>query len=282
MKPYVPVDNVLVAASSLGGTMAYAGIAQVDAAESSLSVYAGRRVPVVVHEALEDYRKFRLSSRPVPVPMNLASVVALGRPLKFNPWRKLNHVKSCNTSILARPLRHSRSVRHRPLGNRCSPTQSRLWRLASRMRALGCRGRCWQALAHCRRIRSDRIRNPARQGVDTAAAISGGSVTASVARAGSFRGPALIVGAGTDEAALAKQLRTDRHLRRRPDHSGNLDGRRGFRRRTRTPRRAAFRGQGPDKTFRDELADPSPFSALVGFAWRGVSGGRRVCRGILT
>ena len=43
--------------------------------------------------------------------------------------------------------------------------------------------------------------------VDTAAAFSGGTVTASVARAGSFRGPALIVGAGTDEAALAKQLR---------------------------------------------------------------------------
>ena len=73
MRPYVPVDNVLIAASALAGTMAYAGIAQVDAAESSLSVYAGRRVPVVVHEALEDYRKFRLSSRPVPVPTNLAS-----------------------------------------------------------------------------------------------------------------------------------------------------------------------------------------------------------------
>ena len=43
--------------------------------------------------------------------------------------------------------------------------------------------------------------------VDTAAPFAGGSVTASVARAGSFRGPALIVGAGTDEAALAKQLR---------------------------------------------------------------------------
>jgi hypothetical protein len=43
--------------------------------------------------------------------------------------------------------------------------------------------------------------------VDTAAPYSGGTVTASVARAGSFRGPALIVGAGTDEAALAKQLR---------------------------------------------------------------------------
>ena len=43
--------------------------------------------------------------------------------------------------------------------------------------------------------------------VDTGAANSTGTVTASVARAGSFRGAALIVGAGTDEAALAKQLR---------------------------------------------------------------------------
>ena len=31
LTPYVPPDNVLIAASSLGGTMAYAGIAQVDA-----------------------------------------------------------------------------------------------------------------------------------------------------------------------------------------------------------------------------------------------------------
>ena len=73
MKPYVPVDNVLIAASSLAGTMAYAGIAQVDAAESSLNVYAGRRVPLIAYESLEDYRKFRLSSRPVPVPQNLAA-----------------------------------------------------------------------------------------------------------------------------------------------------------------------------------------------------------------
>ena len=53
--------------------MAYAGIAQVDAAESGLNVFASRRVPVVAFEALEDYRKFRLSSRPVPVPANLAA-----------------------------------------------------------------------------------------------------------------------------------------------------------------------------------------------------------------
>ena len=71
MKPFVPSDLVLIAASSLAGSMVYAGVAQVDAAESTLNVYAGRRVPVVTHEALEDYRKFRLSSRPIPVPQNL-------------------------------------------------------------------------------------------------------------------------------------------------------------------------------------------------------------------
>jgi hypothetical protein len=73
MTPYVPPDNVLIAASALGGTMAYAGVAQVNDTESSLNVFAARRVPVVAHEKLEDYRKLRLSSRPVPVPQNLAS-----------------------------------------------------------------------------------------------------------------------------------------------------------------------------------------------------------------
>ncbi len=43
--------------------------------------------------------------------------------------------------------------------------------------------------------------------VDTTTAYGNGTVTGSVARAGSFRGAALVVGAGTDEAALAKQLR---------------------------------------------------------------------------
>ena len=43
--------------------------------------------------------------------------------------------------------------------------------------------------------------------VDTGLANTLGNVTGSVARAGSFRGPALIVGAGTDEALLARTLR---------------------------------------------------------------------------
>jgi hypothetical protein len=43
--------------------------------------------------------------------------------------------------------------------------------------------------------------------VDTAAAFSDGSVTCSVARAGSFRGPALIVGSGTNGVTLSDRLR---------------------------------------------------------------------------
>jgi hypothetical protein len=43
--------------------------------------------------------------------------------------------------------------------------------------------------------------------VDTVAPFTDGSVTARVARAGSFRGPALIVGVGTDAAALVARLR---------------------------------------------------------------------------
>lgn len=73
MKPFVPVDNVLVASSALAGCFAYAGVAQVDQDERTLQVYEGTRIPLISYEALEDYRKFRLSSRPVPVPQNLSA-----------------------------------------------------------------------------------------------------------------------------------------------------------------------------------------------------------------
>lgn len=43
--------------------------------------------------------------------------------------------------------------------------------------------------------------------VDTAAAYSDGSVTGSIAKAGSFRGPALIVPAGVDAGLIAVALR---------------------------------------------------------------------------
>jgi hypothetical protein len=43
--------------------------------------------------------------------------------------------------------------------------------------------------------------------IDTASAFSDGTVTASVARAGSFKGPALIVGVGTDPVKLTGALR---------------------------------------------------------------------------
>ena len=43
--------------------------------------------------------------------------------------------------------------------------------------------------------------------IDTAAAFSDGSVTGSIAKAGSFRGPALIVPAGVDAGLIAVALR---------------------------------------------------------------------------
>jgi hypothetical protein len=71
MKAFVPPDCVLIASSAAAGTFSYAGIAQVDSDERSIRVYEGKRIPLVSYEALEDYRKFRLSSRPVPVPRDL-------------------------------------------------------------------------------------------------------------------------------------------------------------------------------------------------------------------
>jgi hypothetical protein len=43
--------------------------------------------------------------------------------------------------------------------------------------------------------------------IDTTASFSDGSVTASIARAGSFRGQALIIAAGTDAAKVTVRLR---------------------------------------------------------------------------
>jgi hypothetical protein len=73
MKPFVPVDNVLVASSAAAGSFAYAGVPQVDQDERTIRVYEGARIPIVSYENFEDIRKFRLSSRPVPVPQNLSA-----------------------------------------------------------------------------------------------------------------------------------------------------------------------------------------------------------------
>ena len=73
MKPYIPSDSVLIASTAQGGTMSYAGIPQVDPEASSMQVFEGARIPLIFYEAGEDIRKFRLSSRPVPVPHNLAA-----------------------------------------------------------------------------------------------------------------------------------------------------------------------------------------------------------------
>jgi hypothetical protein len=77
MRPYVPPDCVLIAASSLGGNFSYEGIGQVNQDETGMSVFEGKRVPLIFYEAGEDIRKFRLSSRPIPVPQNIASWTVL-------------------------------------------------------------------------------------------------------------------------------------------------------------------------------------------------------------
>ena len=55
------------------GRFSYAGISQVDQDERTVRVYEGPRIPMIRYENFEDIRKFRLSSRPVPVPQNLCA-----------------------------------------------------------------------------------------------------------------------------------------------------------------------------------------------------------------
>ena len=74
MKPFVPADNVLVASSSLAGCFLVCGSrAGRSRTRRTLSVYEGARIPLISYENMEDIRKFRLSSRPVPVPQNLSA-----------------------------------------------------------------------------------------------------------------------------------------------------------------------------------------------------------------
>ena len=70
---YVPPDKVLVAASGLQGTVAYSAIVQVDENESGMHPYEGQRIPLVYYEKGYDFRKVRLSSRPIPIPADTQS-----------------------------------------------------------------------------------------------------------------------------------------------------------------------------------------------------------------
>ena len=72
-KFFVPADKVLVAASGLQGTLAYGGIVQVSEEETSMHPYEGTRVPLVYYEKGYDFRKMRLSSRPIPIPADTQS-----------------------------------------------------------------------------------------------------------------------------------------------------------------------------------------------------------------
>ena len=76
MKYYVPEKEVLVAATGIQNVMAYAGVAQ--ASDGGMQVYEGRRIPLVYWDPSgEDYRRLRLSSRPIPIPGNVDSWTVL-------------------------------------------------------------------------------------------------------------------------------------------------------------------------------------------------------------
>jgi Phage major capsid protein E len=78
MKYFVPEKEVLVAATDIQGIMAYAGVAQVNDEGSGMQVYEGRRIPLIYWDTTgEDYRRLRLSSRPIPIPGNTESWIVL-------------------------------------------------------------------------------------------------------------------------------------------------------------------------------------------------------------
>ena len=75
---FVPEKEVLVAATGIQSVMAYAGIAQTNDDATGMQAYEGRRIPLVYWDPSgEDYRRLRLSSRPVPIPGNTDSWTVL-------------------------------------------------------------------------------------------------------------------------------------------------------------------------------------------------------------
>ena len=78
MKYFVPEKEVLVAATGIQSVMAYAGIAQANDDGNGMQVYEGRRIPLIYWDPSgEDYRRLRLSSRPIPIPGNTDSWTVL-------------------------------------------------------------------------------------------------------------------------------------------------------------------------------------------------------------
>lgn len=76
MHYFVPEKEVLIAATGIQSVMAYAGVAQ--ASDGGMDVYEGRRIPLVYWDPSgEDYRRLRLSSRPIPIPGNTDSWTVL-------------------------------------------------------------------------------------------------------------------------------------------------------------------------------------------------------------
>ena len=156
---------------------------------------------------LEDYRKFRLSSRPVPVPQNLAAWSLLGRSLISTTGE--HKIMSGTITLQSSPglseILGAYDTGHwETVTAQIKPATGVLLRgsVLSAVTADG--GKLTLTVGG---QEATRLRHLLDASVDTTAAYGKGTVTGSVARAGSFRGAALIVGAGTDEAALAKQLR---------------------------------------------------------------------------
>lgn len=67
--PMLPSGTVIVLSSHHPGTMVYGGIGQLEPSGAEM-VHQAERVPLIITDVDNQVRKFRLSSRPLPVPIN--------------------------------------------------------------------------------------------------------------------------------------------------------------------------------------------------------------------
>lgn len=69
--PYLPPGTILVGSTDSPGFMIYGGIIQYEPGATTPSAYAAERVPLLFTDVDNQVRKFRFTSRPLPVPLNV-------------------------------------------------------------------------------------------------------------------------------------------------------------------------------------------------------------------
>jgi len=75
--PYVPPGKVLLGSSNVRNRIAYAMVTQIEQTDGQFHSYSLERVPKVECNVNKNYYMYTMTSRPVPIPIDMESWVVL-------------------------------------------------------------------------------------------------------------------------------------------------------------------------------------------------------------